>query len=143
MLTTLQGTARAFPTSGAAAGTPMCVAPGSTDQLECYCTTATCGAGMLDVRAALLAAAYVTFAVVVAGLARLHVDSVPCGCFGAGSFTATRAHVALNLLAAAVAAICALDPPAGPLDWFGDPLAGLAAVAAIACSTTIRRSAKS
>ena len=85
--------------------------------------------------AALLAAAYVTFAIVVAGLVRLDSGSVPCGCFGAGSFTANRVHVALNLLAAAVALACAFDPPGGPLDWFGDPLAGIAALAAVACST--------
>jgi serine protease len=33
----------------------MCVAPNGNQQLECYCTTSTCGAGMLDVRAAVLA----------------------------------------------------------------------------------------
>ena len=44
----LMSSARAFPTTGADPGTPMCVAPTDTDQLECYCTTATCGAGMLD-----------------------------------------------------------------------------------------------
>ena len=87
------------------------------------------------VSAALLGAAYVSFAFVVARLARLDAGSVPCGCFGAGSFTATRAHAGLNLGAAAVAAACAFDPPPGPLDWFADPLAGVAAVAALACST--------
>jgi serine protease len=45
--------ARPFPTSGAGTSdnntaVPMCHAPGSDDQLECYCTTDTCGAGMLD-----------------------------------------------------------------------------------------------
>ncbi|MEO8297225.1 MAG: S8 family serine peptidase [Burkholderiales bacterium] len=53
----LQQQARAFPTSGGTAGTPACVAPSGTAQLECYCTTQTCGAGMLDVRASVLAAA--------------------------------------------------------------------------------------
>jgi serine protease len=50
----MRATARPFPTSGAAAGTPQCVVPtaGSADQLECYCTTSTCGAGMLDAGAA-------------------------------------------------------------------------------------------
>ena len=58
----LQGTAYPFPTSGADAGVPQCTAPqtasGGTaiDQLECYCTTSTCGAGLLDARAAALAA---------------------------------------------------------------------------------------
>jgi serine protease len=53
----LRSTARAFPTGGAGAGVGACVAPSGTDQLECYCTTSTCGAGMLDAGAAVLAAA--------------------------------------------------------------------------------------
>lgn len=59
----LRSTARPFPTSGAEPGVPQCTAPRSTasgqpiDQLECYCTTETCGAGMLDARAAVLTAA--------------------------------------------------------------------------------------
>ncbi len=55
--TMLRSTARAFPTSGAEAGTLQCRAPTGTDQLECYCTTSTCGAGMLDAAAAVAAAA--------------------------------------------------------------------------------------
>jgi len=42
----LRSSARPFPTSGQAV--QACQAPGSVDQLECYCTTTTCGAGMLD-----------------------------------------------------------------------------------------------
>ena len=50
---TLQSTARVFPTSGADNGgtTPVaaCRAPESNvEQLQCYCSTAFCGAGMLD-----------------------------------------------------------------------------------------------
>ena len=56
----LQGTARAFPTTGGdnGDGTPVlvCQPPAGSDQLQCYCTTATCGAGMLDAGAAVLAA---------------------------------------------------------------------------------------
>jgi len=58
----LTSSTRSFPTTGAAAGTPQCTAPmfdnagDPIDQLECYCTTATCGAGMLDARAAVQAA---------------------------------------------------------------------------------------
>lgn len=57
----LMGSARAFPTTGGDNGdggsttVPRCVAPSSTDQAQCYCTTATCGAGMLDAGAALAA----------------------------------------------------------------------------------------
>ncbi|MFO1218389.1 MAG: S8 family serine peptidase [Burkholderiaceae bacterium] len=53
----IRSTARAFPTTGGTAGTTACVAPGSTEQLECYCTTSTCGAGMLDAAAAVAQAA--------------------------------------------------------------------------------------
>jgi len=52
----LKSTARAFPTTGADSGVATCHAPDGTDQLECYCTTSTCGAGMLDTGAAVGAA---------------------------------------------------------------------------------------
>jgi serine protease len=63
----LQSSARPFPTSGAvsdqdASLITQCTAPQFDDtgapipQLQCYCTSATCGAGMLDVRAAVQAA---------------------------------------------------------------------------------------
>jgi serine protease len=56
--TALQSTARPFPASGAppdpfTGAIVACQAPGNFDQLQCYCTTATCGAGMLDANAAL------------------------------------------------------------------------------------------
>ncbi len=54
----LQATARPFPTAAVdegGAAVPMCTAPNGADQLQCVCTTGLCGAGMLDVRAAVLA----------------------------------------------------------------------------------------
>lgn len=52
----LQATVRPFPTSRplAAGEDPVlaCRAPDDRDQLECFCTTTTCGAGMLDAGAA-------------------------------------------------------------------------------------------
>ena len=46
---TLQAAARAFPTTGAQdTAAVACRAPTSVDQIECYCTPTTCGAGMLD-----------------------------------------------------------------------------------------------
>lgn len=52
----LQRSARTFPSSGVAANdqgaVTQCRAPNGIDQLECYCTTSTCGAGMLDAGAA-------------------------------------------------------------------------------------------
>ena len=52
----LQGSARTFPRSGADASVVDCHAPGSSTQKECYCTTSTCGAGMLDTAAAVASA---------------------------------------------------------------------------------------
>lgn len=60
ILAILQRTARPFITTGATAGTAQCVAPTSAEQLECYCTTSTCGAGMLDAAAAVAAASVKT-----------------------------------------------------------------------------------
>jgi serine protease len=51
----LQATARPFPTSGSGAAIVQCRAPTTTAQDECYCTTSTCGAGMLDAAAAVAA----------------------------------------------------------------------------------------
>jgi serine protease len=54
----LQRTATPFPTTGGTPGTPVCHAPDADHpQEECYCTTTTCGAGMLNARAAVSAAA--------------------------------------------------------------------------------------
>ena len=51
--TALQATARSFPTTGGNdANVLACKAPSSAEQVECYCTTSTCGAGMLDAGAA-------------------------------------------------------------------------------------------
>ena len=49
----LQSGARPFPTTGADTGVTACHAPTTSAQEECYCTTSTCGAGMLDAAAAL------------------------------------------------------------------------------------------
>jgi serine protease len=56
----MRATARAFPASGAADDPQLgpiqtCVAPSAAEQLQCYCTTTTCGAGMLDAGAAVQA----------------------------------------------------------------------------------------
>jgi serine protease len=52
----LQKSARAFPTGDQTSALKNCAAPDGNDQLECYCTTSTCGAGMLDAAAAVAAA---------------------------------------------------------------------------------------
>ncbi len=57
----LQASAQPFPTTGGTAGIPQCADPGTSGvQDECYCTTAVCGAGMLDAHTAVLAAQGVT-----------------------------------------------------------------------------------
>lgn len=62
LLARMQATARPFPTTGGDNGdgsvVPVCVAPSTgVEQLQCYCTTALCGAGMLDAGAAVNAVA--------------------------------------------------------------------------------------
>lgn len=57
----LQSSARAFPFRGAAddrqtGPIQICHAPNGIDQLQCYCTTSTCGAGILDAASAVAAA---------------------------------------------------------------------------------------
>jgi serine protease len=61
VLTLLQSSARAFPTSGAGDDengqpVPMCRPPDGSDQLQCYCSVGLCGTGMVDAGAAVLAA---------------------------------------------------------------------------------------
>ncbi|MEY2686132.1 MAG: hypothetical protein RL375_330 [Pseudomonadota bacterium] len=56
----IRNSARAFPTTGggdAGGPLPTCALPGAFEQIQCYCNTATCGAGMLDAGAALRAVA--------------------------------------------------------------------------------------
>jgi len=57
VLELLRSTARAFPARPAGATAPACSTDASVSQIECYCTTATCGAGMLDAGAAVRTAA--------------------------------------------------------------------------------------
>lgn len=55
----LQTTARAFPTPASASDpVPVCQTASTMDQLECYCTTVTCGAGMLDTASAVKATTF-------------------------------------------------------------------------------------
>ena len=99
--------------------------------------------------AALLAVAYLSFAAVVVAMIRTNARravgterdvqgagaAIPCGCFGAGSLVPGRGHVALNLLAASVAAAAVASPPPAPERWLAaDPLAGAVALAAVGCS---------
>ncbi len=63
----LQSSARAFPATGAQEpGTVACRAPDGIDQVECYCTTSTCGAGLLDAGAAVASVQQLPSAVIAA-----------------------------------------------------------------------------
>ena len=70
--TALQSAARPFPNSGAGPSVAACHAPTASPQDECYCTTGTCGAGLLDAGAAVRAvvAAGLPVAVVAASTAK-------------------------------------------------------------------------
>lgn len=70
------------------------------------------------VLAALVALAYLAFAAFTARLIRVGRAGGSCGCFGAGAATAHGGHVALNLVAAATAALAAFAPPAGLIAEF-------------------------
>jgi serine protease len=64
----LKMTARPFPTTGGGSvvdgNPPVCMAPSALPQDECYCTTTTCGAGMVDAAAAVAATQALNGAVV-------------------------------------------------------------------------------
>lgn len=70
----LQSSARPFPQDGASNEplssdpVPRCVAPGTAEQLQCYCVVGLCGAGMLDAAGAVTAseAGFARIAVVTA-----------------------------------------------------------------------------
>jgi serine protease len=90
VLTVLKSTARPFPTGGV----PACHAPTNVAQSsECYCTTSTCGAGMLDARAA----------VALAPNPPPAPPPAPADAGGGGGGGATGTDWLLGLLAAIVA----------------------------------------
>jgi hypothetical protein len=79
---------------------------------------AACLAWPTPLLAGSLAAAYLAFAAVVALLLR-RGGAVPCGCFGADAFSASRLHAAMDLVAAAVClAAIAVRPPS--ILWLPD-----------------------
>src|SRR5919199_5453638 len=53
---------------------------------------------------------YLAFAAIVARLAFINVEGVSCGCAGNRDLPPSYLHAALNLVAAAAAALSALDP---------------------------------
>jgi hypothetical protein len=83
--------------------------------------------------AALLAAVYLVFAVVVLGLRRV---SASCGCFGEDGAPAGALHAVLDLAAAGVAAAAALAGPAA-LPALLDRPVGEAVVAVLAVAAAV------
>ena len=94
----LQSSARPFPQDGATNAplssepVPGCVAPGTAEQLQCYCVVGLCGAGMLDAAGAVTASE--------AGFARIAVTTAsptagsPVQLDGGSSLVALGRHVA-------------------------------------------------
>ena len=97
-LNALKTTARPFPSSGAIAtpGSPAvtaCTAPGSVAQnSQCYCTTSTCGAGLLDAGAAVAWVAHVTANIAVVSTSV--VAGAPVTLDGSGSHPAAGSTIA-------------------------------------------------
>ncbi len=85
----LQASARTFPATGAQEpGTVACRAPDGVDQVECYCTTTTCGAGMLDAGAAVAAVQQAPRAVVAASTTAPTVgETVALNAAGSSAFS--------------------------------------------------------
>jgi hypothetical protein len=92
-----EGTRAALSAVGLPGGEPIVLFIGAGEValgLVCLASPGRAAAGCL-------AAAYLAFALVIALLLRLDT-AVPCGCFGAASFSASKLHLALDLLAAGV-----------------------------------------
>ena len=67
VIAALKSAARPFPTTGGDAGVMACKAPSAVAQnSECYCTTSTCGAGLLDAGGAVALAAAIHARIAVA-----------------------------------------------------------------------------
>jgi serine protease len=132
----LRNSARPFPTTGGDNGdgtlVTQCVAPHKdasgnyVDQLQCYCTTSTCGAGMLDVSAAVHAAdtAAVPTAPLVAGSANPTV----------GAAVSLDGSGALPTSGRSIASFAWSASPSG-LVSFADPTAAVTTLTPLAAGT--------
>lgn len=93
----LRATARPFPSSGVAddpdtGPVATCRAPNGSAQLQCYCTTSTCGAGLLDAGAAVRAVTGVRVVIEVTPAAP--VAGQPVGLSAANSIVAAGRSIA-------------------------------------------------
>lgn len=89
----LQSSARPFPTGGGDPGNLQCTAPqydsanAAIDQVQCYCNTGVCGAGMLDAGAAVTAATSAT-----ATFVRARIDPSPARALSGQTVTLSGAN---------------------------------------------------
>lgn len=89
----LQASARPFPANGGDPGASQCTAPQydssntAIDQVQCYCNTGVCGAGMLDAGAAVTAATSGTLTVV-----RARIDPSPLRALSGQAVTLSGAN---------------------------------------------------
>ena len=155
----LMSTARAFPSTGAISTVRACTTPtGAAQNSECYCTTSTCGAGLLDAGAAVRAVgtlwANITVAppyplvnipVVLSGVASIATGSVNPSYLweivsGAATFTTSIHQPTVTLLPSTAGSVIAKltvnDGAAGPavssttISVSGAPTANISVVSA-------------
>ncbi len=92
VLSFLKSSARSFPSTNAGPSVSACTAPTATAQnTECYCTTTTCGAGLLDAGAAVAAAAMASATVGVVSTAA--TAAIPVALDGSGSRASLGANI--------------------------------------------------
>lgn len=113
-------------------------APSSTIAVRALAATeltiAILGATFGHVGALLVAALYAGLAVVALRLLR-RAPATPCGCLGASDAPVSRAHVALNVVAALVAVAAASGAPFAVLG--AQPLAGIPFVVLALCTARL------
>jgi hypothetical protein len=85
--------------------------------------------------AALVAACYAGFAIVIWRLMRSGAPLSSCGCLGSAEVPPSRFHLAFNLSAAAAAGLFAVDPGSLSLLWQSGPLLAVVAVVSLAGSS--------
>jgi len=123
VLAALKATARPFPAVGFDPNVKTCTAPTTTAQnVECYCTTSTCGAGLLDVGAAVARVAVLNPSIAAAPSSATVGATVPYD--GTGSNAAAGRNI--------VTYQWALGGDSGAAQLTADSTSGLASVSAVA-----------
>ena len=140
VLSALKSTARAFPADQAGASVRACTAPTPTAQPECYCTTSTCGAGLLDAGAAVAAVGKLWATISVAPAYPLAGRSVVLsGSASTATGSAAGATYSWQILSGAAAFSGSVDQPTANLV----PSAAGSVVARLTVTDAVGRSAAS